>query len=191
MKISNQMLFICVSIFTLGLGACSFKKDEAKQKEAAKASAEVLNQYEQNQDQKKQSERDGGKLTDENVSVEFLEMEQPGYYKMRITWPASVPSMSVQVNDEFQAVSVNGNVFERVVMNDSLSRIHLTSRDKSGNEISRKEFVFRAPKDLLVNFDYSLHANANIEVNRVYFFRIFTLSQMAMICFSMPNSSKF
>lgn len=170
MKALLNPALLYASVLALGLSACSFKNDETKQKEAAKASAEVLNQYEQNQDQKKQTQRDGGKLTDENVSVEFMEMEQAGLYKMLVKWPASIPVLTIQVDDEFETTTEQKNFHERIVQSGKTYRIRLTSKTFEGIEISRKELIKSAPVDFTVTSDMSLKSNTTIESNRFYIY---------------------
>jgi hypothetical protein len=113
----------------LALTACSFRKDEAKQNEAAKATTEVLTTYQRNQDIQKQSEEDGGKLTDENVKVVFIENEQPGSYMMRVTWPKSVVTMAVQVNDNFDMKVTKDDFYEVSVKHDTEYRLRLFSKN--------------------------------------------------------------
>src|SRR5438309_7399819 len=108
---SLMLILACFS-----MTACAFKKDDVKQQEAAKTGAEVLQQHEQDQEQKKLAETEGGQLTDQNVSVNFIEMQEPGSYIMRINWPSTVISMEVQIDDEFETKTVRTNYFERAVI---------------------------------------------------------------------------
>lgn len=166
MRIEN-FLFVAL---TLSLGACSFKKDDVKQNEAAKATADVLTQHEKNQEIKKQSEVDGGKLTDRNVTVTFTEHPEPGYYRMRVTWPESVVAMTVQIGDAFETETLKQNFYETMVFEGHEYRIRLYSKNSDGIEVSRKEIITNAPKDFILKSETGLSANTDITVNRFYFY---------------------
>ncbi len=162
------------NLVTIGLcfslGACAFKKNDAQEKEKAQNTTEALDQFQKSQDEKRQLETKAGVLTAENVSVEFIEQPQPERYRMIVSWPSSVPSMIVQINDEFETTTTSSNSYQRDVRSNTTYRIKLISKDSQGTDITRREFVKESPKDLIIKDTISLSKNSNESVNRIFFF---------------------
>lgn len=165
-----KVFHILVTTFFLATSACSFKKEDVKQNETAKATEEVLTEFQKNQESQKLSEEDGGRLTNENVSVQFIEHEQPGSYQMKVTWPESVVAMTVQIGDELETTTLKTHVFERAVFSNTEYRVRLYSKNSNGLEIDRKELIVRAPTDVIINSDVTLNSNSELDSHRFYIY---------------------
>lgn len=152
------------------LGACSFQKESEKQKKTIETTTEVLTQFERNREIKKQSEEDNGQLTDQNVSLSFIENKEPGSYRLRINWPESVVSMSIQINDGFEMATAKDSYYETNVIHDTEYRIRLYSKNSNGVEVSRKEIAAKSPKDFILQGHEELNQDTSLNVRRLYIF---------------------
>lgn len=164
--ITNKILLISLCLLVT---SCSFRKDEAKQHEAAKATSEVLTEFQRTQEEKKQTEEEGGRLTDQNVHVTFTENPEPSSYQMRITWPASVVTMEVQINDSFDLITSKDGYVEVGAQSDFEYRVRLFSKNTSGIEVSRKEIKVRSPRDIILRENQEFFQNTTLTANRIYF----------------------
>ncbi|MEK2687638.1 hypothetical protein [Bdellovibrio sp. GT3] len=165
MKLSlHKLLVLGLCLF---VGACAFKKEDAEDKQRQDLADEVTKQM--------QEDHKNGVvvLKPSNTSVEFVELDEPGYYQMVVKWPEEVGSMEVYINGNFQK-SVSGNNFFKYDTKHN-QKINLTLRAYAApvhggsflSKLERTDLV--SPYDYIVTQSGSLSTELNITPNRTYF----------------------
>ncbi len=162
-----KMAAILLSVAGLMTAGCAFKKDGGPTPESA-AAEELLKTIEV----KKQQQAFEGKLTKENVSVRFDETDTLNVYEMIITWPSSIATMVITIDERTPEIRQqhHGGVFKIPVLSGYEHKIELMAYDSLGSPISSLSLVEQVPKDLLVDKTFHLKRSEVFEVNRVFFY---------------------
>ena len=156
MVLKTTFIFaLCVS-----LGACAFKKDDAKEPTSPTSNSDVIETVEK--------VSFSGELNESNVKIEFIEDEEPGLYQLAVTWPAEVSAMKVSINGQPYQI-IKANQYSTMVMHNTKNTIHLVALNKLGGESSTFNAEFTSPKDLLIQEEKHLETDSVLSANRIYF----------------------
>lgn len=164
MSVQNALILI----LSLSLGACAFKKEDSEANKSKNAT-DVIETLER--------QAFDGQLNEQNVRVQFIEIEKTEFYQLIITWPQSISMMKVGIDDHPHIFVKGTNRFQKQVIHSKLVKIHLVALNSMGGEISPYYTEVVSPSDLLVDEDILMQKNESIVVNRVYFLnnaKIFT-----------------
>nr|BFD59383.1 hypothetical protein CKG001_14900 [Bdellovibrio sp. CKG001] len=150
------------SIFALCLflGACAFKKDGAKEPSSPTSNSDVIETVEK--------VSFTGELNESNVKIDFIEDEEPGLYRLEITWPEEVPAMKVSVGNTPYQILKSGNRFTMPIGYSTKTNIHLVALNALGGESSTFAAEATSPKDILISNEEYLDQDSVISANRIY-----------------------
>lgn len=150
------------SIFALCLflGACAFKKDGAKEPSSPTSNSDVIETVEK--------VSFTGELNESNVKINFIEDEEPGLYRLEITWPEEVPAMKVSVDGEAYKIIKNSNKYSVFINHSMKAKIHIIALNALGGESSTFAAEVTSPVDLLINKQYHIQEDLVVKANRLY-----------------------
>ncbi|WP_413581384.1 hypothetical protein [Bdellovibrio sp. HCB288] len=156
------VLGLCLSV-----GACAFKKEDAEDKQRQELADEVTKQM--------QEDHKNGVvvLKPSNTSVEFVELEEPGYYQMVVKWPEEVGSMEIYINGTHQKTISGHNTFKYDTKHNQKIKLVLRAYAPPAHggafqsQLERDDLV--SPPDYIVSRTGYLESELIVNANRVYF----------------------
>lgn len=162
--------YLLIIALCLATQACSFKKDGANvNPRADNNNTDVIETI------KKEQEKQAfeGRITEQNVSVKFLELPEPRQYNMVITWPEQVSRMQVTVNGKTVIYNsqLGTNSHQQIVFSEKTQEIELLALDSFGAPVSSLSITRTAPLDFVVPETLNLTSDTLLDVERLFLYR--------------------
>lgn len=163
---SVSKVFLATLLSSTFMQACAFKNGDDKPQAAPTSPETVIEAIEK----EKAREAVDGKLTEENVSVHFVENPEPGSYRMVVSWPKSVPVMELRLNNGPLVSKHNDWKHEFSILGKSDLTLEMIARGNVSNTVL-SSFVktYTPPQDLLIGESISLNSNRDMTANRIFF----------------------
>lgn len=152
-----SMRWIILPLVIIALNACS-SNESSKNSDSGKANGQSSDQNEALFD---------GKLTEENVLVNFEEMSTPRAYQMTIIWPKQIKRMSIKINDKAPIIKMSDR-FQDIVFSEVPLNIEMTSYGPSGDAEGYLLLKKEAPLDYVLNETLSLKETTFFNTGRFY-----------------------
>lgn len=159
------------ALLALSFASCSFKKNPGQDNTAVAPETPPTDVIKTIQEEQERQAFEG-KLTEENVSLEFVELENPNTYKMIVRWPKQIKRLQLDINDLdpiFKTIADDVSTYERTVVGNQLQTVRLTAFDTLGGPISTITLKRKSPRDIIYGSTENLKKSEYINANRIYF----------------------
>ncbi len=149
-KIFRILPFLLLTLVTSTMVSCAFREDDVEE-EKRKNSEQVAEYFDKRAESTKVNKSDIKFKTVPNVEV--------GLYDVVITWPESIPGLSIQVAGE-KTVFPEGNTYVYTVNSGGYSKVDIIVLNQYGNPVGNFDYDIRIPRDLVVDEVMSLDASS-------------------------------
>ncbi|MGE5085754.1 MAG: hypothetical protein ACM3MG_05590, partial [Bacillota bacterium] len=158
---------LLVSALCISLGACAFKKDDDGKPtpQQTKLADEVVKKIQDGKDEL------NVQLKKSNISVKF-EDDEPGYYRMIVSWPENVGSMDVFLDGIFVNKVLGLNSIKFKVAHSRTFNLYLrsfASAANGGRLLSEYKAEYESPKDIIFKNELTLSNDMEQTAHRIYF----------------------